>query len=81
MLIAIVESRFDWDKIIQNKYNTYEKVIFYCYVLYVITVSFYIVSTWIFPELVYPSGPITLNLIFRRASVGRVFGDNIQTRE
>lgn len=33
MLIAIVELRFDWDKIIQNKYNTYEKVIFYRYVL------------------------------------------------
>ena len=32
MLISIVELRFDWDKIIQNKYNTYEKVIFYRYV-------------------------------------------------
>ena len=32
MLIAIVELRFDWDKIIQNKYNTYEKVIFYRHV-------------------------------------------------
>ena len=57
MLIAIVELRFDWDKIIQNKYNTYEKVIFYCYVTTsVITISIYIVSTWIFPvlpELVY----------------------------
>lgn len=51
MLIAIVELRFDWDKIIQSEYNTYEKVIFFLVRNYVITISIYIVSTWIFPVL------------------------------